>query len=213
MGSRGRHVGGARWFAIALLIAAALMAMPPRARADGVPVDPGALAQAGLAEAQHAVDLATAAVSAASPAVAVPAATPPPGTSVLPASARAAASPPATAPQPAAPPAAATSGGVSRVLRPPAPPVHSARAAGPHLPVSVSAARAGADTAPPVTPAEPVVTPPVAPVRIEPVAPVPIGPVASVPMPSMPVVPAPVIGAVPTVAMPAISIPWWPVPG
>src|SRR6185312_580660 len=67
MGSRGRHVGGARWFAIALLIAAALMAMPPRARADGVPVDPGALAQAGLAEAQHAVDLATAAVSAASP--------------------------------------------------------------------------------------------------------------------------------------------------
>jgi hypothetical protein len=194
MASRGRHVGGALWSAITILIAAVAMTAPQRAHAGVMPLAPSALAQAGLAAAQNAVGAAAAAVSAAQPGVAVPTVT-----GVAPASspvttARAAATPPAAATQAAARPAASTAGAASRVPRPPA---HPARAADPNLPVAESAARAGASTAPAVTP-----------VAAAPAAPVRMAPVSVVPMAPMPVVPAPVVVTVSTVHIPAIAIPW-----
>jgi hypothetical protein len=149
MAGRGRHDGRALWSATAILITVMALAVPQRAHADTVPVDPNALAQAGLAQAQHVVDLVTAAASAARAPAAVPVVTHAPSVAVGTASAPAAASSPAAAPQPAARPAAAITGATSRVMRPPAPPVHSARVADPPLPVAASAARAGAHPVPP----------------------------------------------------------------
>jgi hypothetical protein len=208
MARRGRHDGGTLWAAITILITVMALAAPQRAHADMVPVDPSALAQAGLAQAQHVVDLVAAAASAARPPAVVPVVTHAASAAVGTASAPVAASPPAAASQPAARSAAAITGATSRVMRPPAPPVHSARVADPPLPVAASAARAGAQPVPPALAAEPGGAPLVVPVRIDPVAPVPTAPVATVPMPSMPVVRAPALGAVPTVQMPDISIPW-----
>jgi hypothetical protein len=208
MAGRGRHDGRALWSATAILITVMALAVPQRAHADTVPVDPNALAQAGLAQAQHVVDLVTAAASAARAPAAVPVVTHAPSVAVGTASAPAAASSPAAAPQPAARPAAAITGATSRVMRPPAPPVHSARVADPPLPVAASAARAGAHPVPPAPAAARGDATLVVPVRIDPVVPVPTAPVATVPMPRMPVVPAPVLGAVPMVQMPDISIPW-----
>ena len=151
------------------------MIVPQGAQADVLPVAPSALAQAGLAEAQNAVDTVASAVSAAQPAIAVPTVTAAAPAAAPTASVRAVATPPAAAPQPAARPAAATAGAASRVPRPPAPPAHPARAADPPVPVAVSAARAGAYSRPPAMPA---VTAPAVPVRM--------APVTVVPMPSLP---------------------------
>jgi hypothetical protein len=197
MAGRGRHIRGARWSAIGILIAAATAA-PQVARADALPAAPSALAQAGLAAAQNAVDTAAAAVSAAQPAVAVPAVPAVAQAAVPTTSAQAAAVSPSAAAQPAAPPAAALAGAVSVKPRPIVPPSHSARAAGTPLPVAESAARAGEDPPKPSIPTG--VTAPRAPVRI--------APVTAVPMPSMPVVSAAVIATVPTVPVMGVSMPW-----
>ena len=117
MAGRGRHIRGARWSAIGILIAAATAA-PQVARADALPAAPSALAQAGLAAAQNAVDTAAAAVSAAQPAVAVPAVPAVAQAAVPTTSAQAAAVSPSAAAQPAAPPAAALAGAVSVIPRP-----------------------------------------------------------------------------------------------
>ena len=203
MSGRGRHAEGALWSAITILIAAVAMVVPQGAQADVLPVAPSALAQAGLAEAQNAVDTVASAVSAAQPAIAVPIVTSAAPAAAPTAPVRAVATPPAAAPQPAARPAAATAGAASPVPRPPAPPAHPARAADPPVPVAASAARAGAYSGPAVTaPAVPVHMPPLT------VVPMPSLPAVTVPAVSVPAVSVPVVGAVPTVPLSAISIPW-----
>ncbi len=72
MASRGRHVSGALWSAIAVVSVAVAMTVPQCAHAGDLPVAPNVLAQAGLAAAQNAVDAAAAAVSNANPAIAIP---------------------------------------------------------------------------------------------------------------------------------------------
>ncbi len=187
MAGRGRHIRGALWTATTILIAAVAMTLPQRAHAGEWPVTPGALAQAGLAAAQNAVDAATAAVNAAQPAVVTgPAVTVPAITGVAPAvtpaaSPRAAAAP-AAAPAPTASrPPAVSERAAARVPRQSAPQAAPARAADPPLPVAASAAHAGAVAVPRV-------------------------PAVSVPAVSVPAVAMPAV-AIPTVSMPSVSMP------
>jgi hypothetical protein len=202
---------------ITVVIAAVAITLPQRALAGELPVSPTALAQAGLAAAQNAVNAAAASVSAAQPAIATrPAVAVPAVTGVVPAatpaaSPRAAAAPAAAPARTASRPAAVTEHAAARVPRPSVSHTVPARAAGTPLPVAESAARAGtgagqmASVAPVRVPAVqiPVISVPAVSV---PAVPDIQTPAVSVPLISVPVVSVPVV-SVPVVSVPLVSVP------